>query len=233
MLQFHSLVNETNPALDGGLQQGEGEGFEAPQEDQWSGPSQEEWEQTQQALQYFAQQEQARQEQQQGGPPQLDPLDPNFQQQLEAWYEQKTAPIQQFSQQYQSQQAEEMAWDMLSAAEQAEGEFLLRETTNELPVASPHMARAIAEDLLPDMQARYGQGPKAVEAALTQAVKYVRQYEDAIGQAYEQRKQNELQTRLSAPMRPPGNGQAAQSLDSGAASEFDVVARHVGGGLPR
>ena len=231
MLQFHSLVNETDPTMSGDMQQGD-----EPVEEEagWQGPSEEEWQQTQQALQYFAAQEQARQEAANGQQPQIDPLSDNFIQQLDQYFEQKTAPYQQFTEQYQQSQAEEMAWDMLASAEQTEGEFLLRETSDELPVASPHMARAIAEDLLPEMQERYGpQSPKAVEAALTQAVKYVRQYEQAVGEAYMQRKQNELQTRLSAPMTTAANGQAAQSFDSNAVSEMDLVAKYVGSGLPR
>ena len=229
MLQFHSLVNETDPTMSGGMEPG---GVEEPiEEPGWGGPSQEDWEQLQQQneamLGYIQQQVQA---QEQNGQPQLDPLADDFQQRLDQYIAEKTQPYQQFTEEYQNKNAEELAWDMVASAESQEGEFLLRETTDELPVSSQHMARALAEDLLPEFQERYGSNSmKAIEGAIGQAVKYVRAYEDAIGQAYEQRKQNELQTRLSAPMTPAANGVAAQSFDSGASNEMDLVAKYTGG----
>lgn len=201
-------------------------------EDVWQGPSQEEWQQTQEALAYFAQQEQARQREQTGqngglGPPPDPAYEPEaFAEWLDKRDEQRLAPFQQFTEQAHLTEAEERAYDILTDVESREGEFLLRETSDEVPVSSPQFARAIAEDLLPQAQERYGQGPRAAEAALTEAYKVTRAWEDAVAKAALERRDNQLATLTGARREPAaGAAEGTQVIPAGG-DENDVMARY-------
>ncbi len=228
--RLHTLAFETTP--DPGMAGGGEEPVDEPDEGGWGGPSQEEWEQTQQALQYFAELEQQRQAAQQGDGPQFDPWSENPTDQLRELIRQEMAPLHEFTEHSQLTEAEERAMDIIADMQAAEGEFLFQ-PSKEHPIASPQLARALAEDFLPEAQERYGAGPRAAEAALSHAVKTVREIEQAIGEAYAAREQNQLGTLLNAQRQPPAAGQAGSKVVGGfEGDEMDLVRAMTGTGHP-
>ncbi len=226
--RLHTLAFETTP--DPGIDAGGGEPPDDTDEGGWGGPSQEEWEQTQQALQYFAELEQQRQAAQQGDGPKFDPWSENPTDQLRELIREEMAPLHQYSEQRQLTEAEEVAMDMIASMEAAEGEFLFQ-PSKEHPIASPQLARALAEDFVPEAQERYGPGPRAAEAALGRAVKIVREIEQAIGEAYAARESNQLGTLFNAQRQPPAAGQAGSQVVGGfEGDEMDLVRQMTGTG---
>lgn len=199
---------------------------ESTEEQGWAGPSQEEWEQTQQALSYFAQLEQQRQAEQNGERQPLDPLADDFETRLGAVLDERLAPIQQFTEQTRMGQAEDLALDILADQEAREGEFLLRETSEETPFSSTQFARSIAEEIYPQMAQRFGDGDKAAEAALGQAYKAVRSWEEAVVKAGIERRDNQLSTLTGARREPPAGGAEGTQVSPDGGDEFDVLRRY-------
>jgi hypothetical protein len=201
---------------------------EAPAEESWGGVTQEDWETTQQALAYIANAITPQQPQpQQPGyqppePVQLDPLDENFQTQLDQYLEQKLAPYADYTQQAILGEAEQRAADILTDITARDGDFLFD--------GSVEKARALANSYVGQMAQQYGFGPQAAEQALEQAAKDVRAWEQAVGQAYHDRQINQLSTLGGAPREPgaAGNGSQQFVIPQGG-TLLDVVKRHTGG----
>src|SRR5215471_18872470 len=169
-----------------------------PSEPSWQGPSQEEWEQTQAQLQQYAQMLQPQQPQYQPQQPMApDPFSETFQQDLDAYIGYRMAGSQQLEQEIRLAQAEEFAMEHLDELAQRSGEF------------DRDAAYARANMIL--MQS--GGDPMA---ALDQAAKDVREYEQRVGQAFYDRQIEQLQTNAGAPRGMPAGGTgAAQTVLSG------------------
>src|SRR4029077_10384324 len=143
---------------------------EAPAEEEWSGPSREEWKQTQALLAQYNQQlqqpqappQQYQPQQQPPSPP--DPFEDDFQGRLDAYIDYRMAGAQQLEQEIRLAQAEEFAMTHLNELAQAGGEF--------------DRAQAYARANMILIQ----QGGDPVQA-LDQAAKDVREYEQRVGQA--------------------------------------------------
>src|SRR5215831_18634848 len=169
-----------------------------PVEEAWSGPSQEEWEQIQAQLQQYAQMLQPQQPQYQPQQPMApDPFSETFQQDLDAYIGYWMAGSQQLEQEIRLAQAEEFAMEHLDSLAQKSGEF------------DREAAYARANMIL--MQS--GGDPMA---ALDQAARDVREYEQRVGQAFYDRQIEQLQTNAGAPRGMPAGGTgAAQTVPTG------------------
>lgn len=192
----------------------------------WTGPTQEEWQQWQQANEYLANQLQEAQKaltpQQQA---QLDPFADDFQSQLDAYIAQKVQPYEDLRADATMNEAEERANDILSDLQSSKGEFVDPD--------SKDIARAMAERFLAEEQQRYGFGAQAAEAALERGYEWARERENKLGELAVQRHLNQLKTLNGAP-RQPGVGQGAgstavqQHVIPAGGDEMSVV-RHYGG----
>lgn len=181
-------------------------------EEAWAGPSQEEWQQTQELIQ--AQHEWISQQQQgQAERPAFDPYDDErFPQQLDQFIEQKLQPYQGFQQEVALREAEERAMDILNDIAKSGTEFDVAD------------ARIRADHLLAGMQERYGFGPRAAEAALQEAAKQQIEKERERNEAYHQRKINELQgLRGTREPAPSGTSAAAEIVTPEGGDELDLV----------
>ena len=144
------------------------------EEPSWQGPSQEEWEQTQAQLQQYAQMLQPQQPQYQPQQPMApDPFSETFQQDLDAYIGYRMQGSQQLEQEIRLAQAEEFAMEHLDTLAQKSGEF------------DREAAYARANMIL--MQS--GGDPMA---ALDQAARDVREYEQRVGQAFYDRQIEQL-----------------------------------------
>jgi len=174
---------------------------EAPavEEPSWSGPTQAEWEQTQAQLQQYAQMFQQAQQPQYGyQPPQApDPFSETFQQDLDAYIGYRMQGTQQLEQEIRLAQAEEFALEHLEQLAQRGGEF------------DRDAAYARANMIL------MTQGGDPL-AALDQAARDVREYEQRIGQAFYDRQIEQLTTNAGAPRGlPPSGVSGAQTVPTG------------------
>jgi hypothetical protein len=153
---------------------------------------------------------------------QLDPLDENFQAQLDQYLEQKLAPYADYTQQAILGEAEQRAADILTDITARDGEFLFE--------GSVDKARALANSYVGQMAQQYGFGPQAAEQALEQAAKDVRAWEQAVGQAYHDRQINQLSTLGGARKRARrGRATGAQQFVIPEGGDLmDVVKRHTG-----
>src|SRR5215471_942239 len=168
-----------------------------PSEPSWQGPSQEEWEQTQAQLQQYAQMLQPQQPQYQPQQPMApDPFSETFQQELDAYIGYRLAGSQQLEQEIRLAQAEEFAMEHLDQLAQKAGEF------------DREAAYARANMIL--MQS--GGDPMA---ALDQAARDVREYEQRVGQAFYDRQIEQLQTNAGATRGLPPSGSGAQTVPTG------------------
>lgn len=189
----------------------EGEPVELAEE-VWSGPTQEEWQQTQTQLQEAAALVEAvRQGNQSDGP--LADYDPEFRQQLDQWFDQKVAPYQSFQQEAILGEAEQRAQDILHDLSVRDGEF------------DTQTARLRADHLLPEFAAKYGPGPKAAEAALAAAASAQRDYETALRTAAVEQYQNGMRGLPRTPVEPAANGVigAQQHVTPEGGDERDLV----------
>lgn len=210
--------------------EGEGLAPEAPApeepsatvEEPWSGPAQEDWEATQQALQYLVQQVAPPQPQptyEQSQPIELDPLDPSFQQQLDQYLEQKFAPYSQFQQTQQQQEGEARAKDVLADLSTRDGEF---NTDHAYEVGIARYKEAARQ---------HGASWELLENVLAQTAKDVRAFEEAAGKAYHERQINQVQGLAGARGEPgaAGNAGSQQFVFPEGGGLLDVVKRHVNG----
>jgi hypothetical protein len=187
---------------------------EGAEPEPWAGPSQEEWTQTQELLQGLAPVIEYMQNPEAGQYQQVDPnqeqmdLDPfsdNFGEQLRSLIQNEISPLSEFTENAALEEAEERAMDIIHDLESREGEFLFR-GENPGDVDSRQVARSLAERFLPEAQQRYGYGPRAAEAALAQAYKVVRSYEETVGKTYHDRQTNQLKTLAGARREMPVAG---------------------------
>jgi hypothetical protein len=170
-----------------------------PVEPGWQGPSQDEWESTQAQLQQYAQMFQQTQQQQQAYPAAPDPFSETFQADLDAYINYRMAGSQQLEQEIRLAQAEDWAHEHLDQLATSGGEF------------DRDAAYARANMIL--MQS--GGDPVA---ALDQAAKDVREYEQRVGQAFYDRQIEQLRTNAGAPRGlPAGQVGAAQTVPTGGA----------------
>ena len=160
----------------------------------WAGPSQDDWTQLSEAVGYLATLEQQRAQvyapQQPGQQAQIDPFADDFQTQLDRYIEQRLQPVHQFQTEAQLAEAEERANDILTDLATKDGEF------------DTKLARIRADHLLPAMQARYGNTPKAAEAALEAAAREQREYEQQMYQNAVARHTNHIATLAGSPAEP-------------------------------
>lgn len=198
----------------------------AVEEDSWTGPSQEEWQQTmefigslQQAMEAPVQAE----PQQENGAqrPTFDPYDPDaFSQQLDAYIESKLQPVQEITQSAAMAEAEERAADIVTDLQAQHGEFMLPD--------SAQLVTVLANDYIEAAQERYGFGPRAAEAALEQAYNDVKAREEAIGKAYHERQMNQLSTLGKATREPGVETTSAQQVAHVKGTETDLVRAYFG-----
>jgi len=168
-----------------------------PVEEAWSGPTQSEWEATQAQLQQYAQMLQPQQPQYQPTQPMApDPFSETFQQDLDAYIGYRMQGSQQLEQEIRLAQAEEFAMEHLDSLAQKSGEF------------DREAAYARANMIL--MQS--GGDPMA---ALDQAARDVREYEQRVGQAFYDRQIEQLQTNAGATRGLPPSGSGAQTVPTG------------------
>lgn len=167
----------------------EPEAPEAPAEPSWSGPSQEEWEQTQSALEYFSSLMQPVVPQQPQGPEPLtapDPFADDYPQQLaqyvEQMIEQRTAPIAGYVQETQRSEGEKLSKDVLSDLSSRDGEFDI-DRAYEIGLARYREQAAMNPT---------AQTWEALEKTMAQAAAEVREYEHKVAEAAVERYKNEL-----------------------------------------
>ena len=208
----------------------------------WAGPTEEEWLENQQmlrgvhgALQGLGQQQPAQQYGgYDGGQPsyQLDPFADNFGEQLMhlLWANNQAAvqqiqgliaPIFAHTEQQINGEAEQRALDMFSDFEARGGEFTKPEGVD-LTLTS--IARNLADVLYPQAEARYGDGPRAVQAAVDMAAKQVRALENALIAVGVQRTQAQWGKRANLGGEPGGGGAGYQGA-SDADTELDAARR--------
>jgi hypothetical protein len=187
-----------------------------PAEPSWQGPSQAEWEQTQAQLAQYAQLLQPQQPQY--GSPQApqapDPFSETFQSDLNAYIDYRLAGSQQLEQEIRLAQAEDWAMERLDQAAAAGGEF------------DREAAYARANMIL----LQSGGDPVA---ALDQAAKDVRDYEQRVGQAFYDRQIEQLSTNARAPGGLPAGGlSAGQTVATGGlgAGPYAVTRKFFPGG---
>lgn len=191
---------------------------EAPVEEEWSGPSREEWEQTQALLAQYNQQQQQPQPQQpqqyQQPPAPPDPFEDDFQGRLDAYIDYRMAGAQQLEQEIRLAQAEEFAMTHLNELASKNGEF------------DRSAAYARANMIL------IQQGGDPVQA-LDQAAKDVREYEQRVGQAYYQQQIEQVQANAGAPRGlPAGTIGGAQTVATGGLGNVpNAVTRKFFGGV--
>ena len=164
----------------------------------WSGPSADEWGAVLSYVNAQAQREQQMAQlygagpQQQEGPQRPDPWNrpDTFQDDLDAYIGARMAPVQQFTQEAALAEAEERAQDILGDLVAKHGEF------------DKEVAYARANVLLPQMVQRYGQGPKAAEAALEAAAQAQLAYETQVREKAIAQYTNQIKTLAGAPGEP-------------------------------
>lgn len=204
---------------------------EEPQQEEWAGPSQEEWAEAREALdlvrqamqpeqqQYIDPYQQQPYQQQQQQP--IDFLADDAQAQLDAYIESKLAPYASYQEQLIMGEAEERAKDIVHSLETEHGEFLDPKLSD--------LTMQVANQYLPQTQARFGYGPRAAEAALELAYNEMKAFEQNLGKAYYERQVNEIRGLAQAPRVPQGaTGQQAgqQMVVPEGGDELSVVAKY-------
>jgi hypothetical protein len=153
-----------------------------------------------------------------------DPFADNYHEQLDAWFEAKSAPFRHVQESYEQSEGTERARDILSDNVAREGEFILEGSTEK--------ALRLAEAYLPEMQQKYGATPQAAEQAINAAANELREYERAVGEAFHSRQMNQLKTLNDAPREPgaavPPAVQTIATVPGG--DEFSVVQKYGGWG---
>lgn len=225
----HTLNFEADPSGQAPLGGEADPGVDPDGGEPWSGPDQETWEQIvetntmlRQALEQ-AQVEQAPAEQ--NGQPQVQVPDPyadpeGFQAWLDSRVDERTAPVTAYQQEMEKAEGRERGMDILADIESREGEFLL-------PDYSRDRAYELGDRYYPEMVQRFGDTPKAAEAALARGYKEAKEHELAIGKAFHEREINQLATLSGAPreLAASGTQAAAQAEIPRGGNERDVLSR--------
>ena len=167
-------------------------------EPSWTGPTRDEWEATQAQLQQYAQMLQPQQPQYQQTAPQVpDPFSETYQQDMEAYLAYREASFRQLQDEIRFAQAEDWAMERFGQLAESGGGF------------DPDLAYARANMILQQ------QGGDPV-AALEQAAREQREFEQRIGQEFYQRQIEQLQQNAGAPRGlPAGQLGAAQTISTG------------------
>jgi len=168
-----------------------------PAEPAWA-PSQDEWQTVTNTLgavaDFVSRQQQVFQPQQpdNGVPPIPDPWNrpDTYAEDFQRYTQHALAPVQQFTQEAALAEAEERAQDILGDLIAKHGEF------------DKEVAYARANVLLPQMVQRYGQGPKAAEAALEAAAQAQLAYETQVREKAIAQYTNQIKTLAGAPGEP-------------------------------
>lgn len=195
---------------------------EAPAAPTWTGPTQEEWEQTQQALEYvsslmqptFPQREDAPQE------IELDPLDDGFRSQLDQWFDQKVAPYAEYVRAQQSQEGEQRSKDVLTDLASRDGDFDI-DRAYEVALARFREAAAVQPAAA---------SWELLEKTLGQAAQDQRTYDKKVAEAAVERYKNELAGLSGARSELPAgatNGSQQFTVPQGGGL-VDVAYRHSG-----
>lgn len=197
-------------------------------EEVWSGPDQESWEQVQETMGMLreAMQQQAPPPQQNGqqqAPPEIpDPYaDPAaFQEWQRSQVREELAPINSYIERQQNDEGRELGFDMIADMEARDGEFLM-------PEQSRARAYELSDRYYPEMIQRFGDTPKAAEAALARGYKEAKEYELAVGKAFHDREINQLATLSGAPreLAAAGAAGAAQTEIPAGGDEKSVLHR--------
>lgn len=200
---------------------------EAPVEEVWAGPSQEDWGNVTNTLGYLAEYVQS----QQAPPaedayPDIDPFDP---QQLGGFIRQQIqeaiAPVMDWQSQQQTGEAEERALDILEDFVSREGEFVLGEK------AYPNILRN-ADAYYPEMAAKHGAGQGAAQAAIERAAKEWRELEQAAGQSAVERHMNQLTNLSGAGHELAASQSAPQAVVTEPGGDELSLVRKYGGIVP-
>jgi hypothetical protein len=212
---------------------------EAPAEDAWTGPSQEEWQAAQERLQQLeplAESWQAVQQQQQPDPYQQQPQqnvqlpdgtllseqDVEFltQHMRQQWL-QDVAPVYDYTEQQQYAETKERAADMIVDYAASQGfELKDKETA---------MIQRQALDYVPELLQQYGQSPKVDEVAVQRAFEDYKAVMDERAKAYHEQQVNQLGTLGNAPMQPTPTAPAAQNLAAPTGGPRAVVQKYFPG----
>lgn len=205
-------------------------GGEEGAEEAWGGPTQEEWAEIQEtnALIREAMTQQPAEPQYQNGQQQQAPEIPDqyadpqgFLEWQRSLIREEVAPVTQYQEQLQAAEGKEIGLDILADLESREGEFIM-------PDYSRQRAYELGDHYYAEMVERYGQTPKAAEAALERGYKEAKEQEIAIGKAYHEREINQLATLSGAPRELAGAGAAGatQATIPQGGDERSVVARY-------
>lgn len=196
----------------------------AEAEPAWSGPSQEEWQQTVSTLEQLAQLAQPQQPFQQPQEqvqevPRPDPFADDFYEQLDRYIDYKTQPIHEYVTYEQRQEGEQRGKDVLADLSSRDGEF--------------NVDRAYEIGLARFRDATMTQQPswELFEQTLGQAAKDVRAYEQQVAQAAIERFKNEMAGLGNAPreLSATGGTNGQQFTIPQGGGLMDVVRRHTGG----
>lgn len=196
---------------------------------EWAGPTQEEWSQQQEALNYLIGQFQPEPEAPGAQYAGIDPFSESFGSQLAEMIgqavQQYTQPLTEWQYGQQLSEAHDRALDILEDDVSRNGEFMLG---SEAFAA----VEALANSYMPELAQKMGYGPQAAEAALAKAAGEWRAYEAKLAEAAVARHMNQLSTLGGAPREPLGaQVGAAQGLRTPAGGdELSVVSGF--GGFP-
>lgn len=203
----------------------------------WSGPSEDEWYETQATLRAIADRFSGQPEPAEHGldPPaggfEWDPLADDADQQLAALLSQRDefllgrmqemlSPVVQHTQAQRSEEAEARAMDVLADIETRDGAFATDEGRG--------IARTLADSYWGQAEQRFGNTPRAAEYALSQGAARLRAYEKAVAE----RAVNEFKASITgvagAPTEPGVGGTGALEVTEGAESELEAISRVFG-----
>jgi hypothetical protein len=204
---------------------------EAPPEDAWTGPSQEEWQAAQERLQQLEPLAESWQQIQQQPEPQqqqqnvqlpdgtlLSEQDVEF---LRSMWMQDVAPVYDFTEQQQYAETKERAADMIVDYAASQGfELKDKETA---------MIQRQALDYVPELLQQYGQSPKVDEVAVQRAFEDYKAVMEERAKAYHEQQVNQLGVIGNAPMQPTPTAPAAQNLAAPTGGPRAVVQKYFPG----
>jgi hypothetical protein len=207
----------------GGGIEAAGDAPEAPAADQWVGPTQDEWREAQEAIQYFSQLVQpptlgGQPEQ----PPQLefDALADDATDQLRAIVREEFTPYREFVEQQQIREGNARAEDMIADDVAKNGDFVYDQTPKRIGLLAAAYAYETNQQFPGDLR-------RAAEAAYERAISDAREWEVEVGKAYHEQQLNQLSTLSGAPVGLAAGGGAQQQFTiPPGGSLIDVARRH-------
>jgi hypothetical protein len=192
------------------------------EEQPWTGPSQEDWQNVTETLGYLAQFAQSQQQpSEEEGYPEIDPYDP---QQLGEFIQQQVGqaltPYQEHLQSQQQAEHQELLHDVIADDITRNGDIMMGQKAYPLIIGR-------AREMFPEYAQRYGQTNKAAEEAMQQAVSEWRAWEQELAQKAIDQHMNQL-TNLSGAGREPqaGNVGAQGVVTTPGGDEMSVVRKY-------